>query len=84
MKKTSFPLLFLVVMLTACSPGAISTSATDAQEAVSKMVYVKEPRSDLCFGIISSSSVNSSGNSTSMSVVNVPCNKVEKFLVTKP
>lgn len=73
------PIAFLVA-LTGCTPSAIPTDKQDAQNAVDSMVFVKNTKTGLCFGIISSQSVTSSGGSTSMSATNVPCDKVQDQL----
>lgn len=79
--KTCYLLTLSVLVCTGCAPTPTSTSKGDALEATQKMVFVKQQKTGLCFGILSSSSVNSSGNSTSMSATLVPCQLVEKFLV---
>lgn len=73
----------LLAGLAGCSPSAIPTDKSDAQKAADTMVYVKDSRTGLCFGIMSSRSVTTSLGSTSMSATVVPCDKVQDQLKLK-
>jgi hypothetical protein len=79
--KIHFVPILSAVLLAGCSPGAITTSEKDAVEVVQRMVFVKQEKTGLCFGIVSSASINPHGASTSMSATLVPCSSVEAFLV---
>ena len=68
-------------MLLGCAPNSIPTTEEDVVGVVSNIRYVKDPRTDLCFAVISSASATGSGLSTSMSLANVPCEKVQELLV---
>lgn len=76
-------LLASLLMLGACAPRSIPTSALNAQKAVDEMTFVKNEKAGLCFGIISSSSISGHGASTSMSATLVPCDKVQDQLPRK-
>lgn len=77
-KKIGF--LVVVLLLVACMPTANVINKKDAQLAIDNMVYVKDSRTGLCFGVISSMPPGGSGSSTSMSVTQVPCDKVQDQL----
>ncbi len=78
--------LFCIIVVTSflfsgCTPAPITTSKEVAEEVAEKMVFVKQKKTGLCFGIVSASNVNSNGGSVSISVTNVPCAPVASFLI---
>lgn len=68
-------------LLSGCDPSPTDTSSDVAREVTQKMVFVKQEKTGLCFGVISSSNVNQNGGSKGMSVTHVPCAPVASFLI---
>lgn len=72
-------LIALIVFVADCTPSAIPISNQEAQRAVDSMVFAKNVKTGLCFGVISRTTVFST-TSTSMSATLVPCNQVKDYL----
>lgn len=73
----------LTLLLVACTPRPITTSAENAVTATDKMVYVKDHRTGLCFGVMSSYAPSIIDDTNSISATNVPCDAVKDRLINK-
>jgi hypothetical protein len=83
--KTTTPFL-LTILLSGCfsSPHGVSVGVEGIQPLLDTVMYQKDTRTGLCFGVTSSSSVNVNGTgSAGIIIINVPCESVEKFLGQK-
>ena len=81
MKKvllSAVAVLLPVSMLTECSNGGKAPGASVAKASANNIVYSRDSRSGLCFGSVISYTYG--GNST-VSITNVPCEKVDSLLV---
>jgi hypothetical protein len=70
----------VLLSVTACTPSPVHMSSKDMKELIGQIQYAKDPRTGICFASIAS--MGSDGYSH-LSITEVPCGKVEDFLVNK-
>ncbi|MDE2021894.1 MAG: hypothetical protein KGI71_03205 [Patescibacteria group bacterium] len=66
----------VVMALAGCTAGSLPTSVDLAKSIAEGMVYSKDPRTGLCFGV---TMATTSGRNYVVAT-NVPCDKVAKYL----
>jgi hypothetical protein len=79
--KTAFAILICGIALCGCSPSPTLTTKEDAVKVADMIVYIKQEKTGLCFGVISSTGGSPGYDTRSMSITNVPCEAVKTLLV---
>lgn len=79
MKMKSFVFLS-ALLLASCdlfNPEAEVVDTNDAQKMVNSIVYKQDARTKICYGVLQTSRISTSGSGTSITYV--PCNLVPEF-----
>jgi hypothetical protein len=75
-------LVLIACLLASCTGGnPRDTSKADALAIAEKIIYVKEKRSGLCFGMVTTSSAGYAGPVANTSITLIPCEKVAHLLI---
>jgi hypothetical protein len=76
----SFVIVIALLLMVGCSPYVSPVQPDNAKSIASKITYVRDDRTGLCFGLVGMTKVGEISE-TGTGITYVPCDKVESFLV---